>query len=50
MPWLRRCFLVGEILFNLRILQSPFLIGLSLIKGNRGVQDISLHTYAVEAK
>ena len=28
-PWLRRCFLVGEILFKSRILQSSFLIGLS---------------------
>ena len=28
-PWLRRCFLVGEILFNLRILRSSFFIGLS---------------------
>ena len=29
MPWLRRCFLLGEILFNLCILWSSFLIGLS---------------------
>ena len=28
-PWLGRCFLVGEILFNLHILRCSFLIGLS---------------------
>ena len=46
MPWLRKCFLVGEILFKLRILRSSFLIGLFLIKVKRGAQDISLYTYA----
>ena len=45
MPWLRRCFLVGEILFKSRILWNSFLIGLFLIRVKRGVQDISLYTY-----
>ena len=46
MPWLRRCFLVEEILFKSCILQSSFLIGLFLIKVKREAQDISLYTYA----
>ena len=45
-PWLRRSFLVREILFNSRILQNPFLVGLPLIKVNRGAQDISLYSHA----
>ena len=43
--WLRRSFLLGEIFFNSRILRDHFLIGLPLIRVNRGVQDISLYTY-----
>ena len=46
MPWLRRCFLVKEILFMLRILRSPFLVGLSLIRIKHGTQDFSIYTYA----
>ena len=44
--WLRRCFLVGEILFKSRILRSSSLIGLFFIRVKRGAQDISLYTYA----
>ena len=39
-PWLRRCFLVGKILFNSHILQNPFLIGVFLIRVYRRVQGI----------
>ena len=39
-PWLRRCFLVGGILFNLCILRNPFLIGVFLIRVYCGVQGI----------
>ena len=46
MPWLRKCFLIGEILFKSRILRSSFLIGLFLIRVKREAQDISLYTYA----
>ena len=46
MSWLRKCFLVGEILFKSRILRSSFLIGLFLIRVKRGAQDIFLYTYA----
>ena len=35
-----------EILFNSRILQNPFLVGLPLIKVNPGAQDFSLYTHA----
>ena len=45
-PWLRGSFLVGENLFNLRILQNPFLVGVFLIRLKRGMQDISLYTRA----
>ena len=44
-PWPRRSFLVGEIFFNLHILQNPFLIGVFLIRVYCGAQDISLYTY-----
>ena len=43
-PWPRRSFLVGEIFFNSFILRNPFLVGVLLIRVERGVQDISLHT------
>ena len=39
-PWLRRCFLVGEILLSLRILWNPFLIGVFLIRVYHGQQGI----------
>ena len=44
-PWLRRSFLVGEILFNSHILRNSFLVGLLFIRVIRGAQDISLYTY-----
>ena len=37
--WRRRTFLVGKILINTRILWNPFLIGIPVIRVNRGVQD-----------
>ena len=43
--WPRRSFLVGEIFFNLHILQNPLLIGVFLIRVYCGAQDISLYTY-----
>ena len=45
-PWLRRCFLVEEILFNSHILWNPFLVGLPLIRVNHGEQDIFLYNHA----
>ena len=45
-PWLRRCFLVGEKLFILRILRNPFFVGVSLVRVKRGAQYISLYTHA----
>ena len=39
-PWPRRCFLVGEILFNSRILRNSFLIGVFLNRVFCGVQGI----------
>ena len=48
MPWLRRCFLVGEKLFISCILQNPFLVGVFLIRVKCGAQDISLYTYVCE--
>ena len=41
--WWRGSFLVGKILLNTRISWDFFLIGIPLIRVNRGVQDISLH-------
>ena len=46
-PWLRRCFLVGERLFISRILRNPFLVGVFLIRAKCGAQDISLYTLCV---
>ena len=48
-PWRRGSFLVGKILINTCILQDPFLIGILLIRVNRGVQDISLYTHSWKA-
>ena len=45
-PWRRGSFLVGMILSNTRIVQDLFLVGILLIKVNRGVQDVSLYTHA----
>ena len=45
MPWSRSSFLIGENLFNPCIFWNPFLIGVFLIRGKRGAQDISLYTY-----
>ena len=39
--WVRRCFLVGKILINVRILRDSSHIGIPLIRVNRKVQDIS---------
>ena len=39
-PWPRRCFLVGEILFNSRILRNSFLIGVFLTRVFCWVQGI----------
>ena len=39
-------FLVGKILINIRILQDPFFVEISLIRVNRGMRDISLHRYS----
>ena len=47
-PWLRRYFLVGEILFNSRILQNPFFIGVFLIRVYCGVQGILIHEAQVK--
>ena len=44
-PWHRRPFLVGKIFMNACILQDPFLVGIPLIRVNRGVQDVSLYTH-----
>jgi len=44
--WRGGSFLVGKTLINLRISQDHFLIGISLIKVNRGVHDISLYRYS----
>ena len=38
-------FLIGENLFNPCIFQNPFLIGVFLIRGKRGAQDIFLYTH-----
>ena len=46
MPWSKSSFLIGENLFNPCIFRNPFLIGIFLIRGKRGVQDISLYTHA----
>ena len=45
MPWSRSSFLIGENLFNPCIFQNPFLIGVFLIRGKRGAQNISLYTH-----
>ena len=45
-PWHRGLFLVGKIFINTRILQDPFLVGISSIKVSRGVQDVSLYIHA----
>ena len=44
MPWSRSSFLIGENLFNPCIFRNPFLVGVFLIRGKRGAQDISLYT------
>ena len=44
-PWLRRCFLVGEKLFILRILRNLFLVGVSLVRVKHGAQYIFLYTH-----
>jgi len=44
--WQRGSFLVGKILINACILNDPFLIGIFLIRVNRGAQDVSLYTHA----
>ena len=46
MPWSRSSFLIGESLFNLCIFWNPFLVGVFLIRGKHGAQDISLYTHA----
>ena len=46
MPWSRSSFLIGENLFNLCIFRNPFLVGVFLIRGKHGAQDISLYTHA----
>ena len=46
MPWSRSSFLIGENLFNLCIFRNPFLIGVFLIRGKRGAQNISLYPHA----
>ena len=45
MPWSRSSFLLGENLFNPCIFRNPFLIGVFLIRGKRGAQNISLYTH-----
>ena len=45
MPWSRSSFLIGENLFNLCIFRNPFLLGVFLIRGKHGAQDISLYTH-----
>ena len=46
MPWSRSSFLIGENLFNLCIFRNPFLVGVFLIRGKHGAQNISLYTHA----
>ena len=46
MPWSRSSFLIGENLFNPCIFRNPFLVGVFLIRGNSGAQDISLYMHA----
>ena len=46
MPWSRSSFLIGENLFNPCIFRNPFLVGVFLIRGKHGAQNISLYTHA----
>ena len=46
MPWSRSSFLIGENLFNPCIFRNPFLVGVFLIRGKSGAQDISLYMHA----
>ena len=45
-PWSRSSFLIGENLFNPCIFRNPFPVGVFLIRGKRGAQDIFLYTHA----